>query len=663
MKSETIHYTPAQRAVALLYGIVCHLSFALAISVMAVSLFTGMQLSRGPFRGPAAWAANLLLLASFPLIHSRLLTPRGRRFMARLVPLGIGPKLSWTVFATLASLQLLAVFVFWSPSPTVWWTAHGGLRIALACAAAGSWLLLAKSMADAQLGIQTGYIGWSSVFFNRKAVCKPFATQGLYRHVRQPIYISFALLLWLSAVWTPGRLLLAAGWTAYCIIGSAIKERRFVRCFGEAFRRYQQEVPFWIPAFRKRSPTAPESAKAQDADVIIIGAGPIGLLLAALLARRGLRIFIAEQRSRPPQESMAIGITPPSLQTLATLGLDRAFIEEGIPITRATVYENRRRVGGVDFSRLPSAHRCILSLPQSRTIALLRRHLLSCPNVTLLDGMRFTASEPAGNGIRIRLQDVESSAHSELTAAYLVGCDGHRSAVRNRAGIAFRGRYYRSLFFMADFADRTGWGDEARLYFGPAGSVEAFPLAGGRRRWIVQMPRAAKPETGSTAAMVARQAAQRTGIDLADCPAAFESSFRPQRRLAATYRRGRILLCGDAAHVMSPIGGQGMNTGFADALHLDRAIAEALEHPERADREFACYTRLRRQAFSAAAARAARGMWLGTRRGPLFSLLRRFIIGRILLRPTIRERLARCFAMLTIPGNENCTIRQEATAS
>ena len=83
-------------------------------------------------------------------------------------------------------------------------------------------------MADAQLGVQTGYVGWSSVFLNRKAEYKPFATQGIYRYVRQPIYISFALVLWLSSTWTPDLLVLALAWTGYCIVGSTIKEKRFI---------------------------------------------------------------------------------------------------------------------------------------------------------------------------------------------------------------------------------------------------------------------------------------------------------------------------------------------------------------------------------------------------------------------------------------------------
>ncbi len=666
MNTHPANHTLPQRIVALAYGLACHLTFGAAVVAMAISLFTGLRFGIGPFHGWSSLLANALLLATFPVSHSWLLSPKGRRFMAKLAPLGIGNKISTTVFVTISSLQLLAAFVLWSPSGVVWWQAGTGMSVFMGVIAAGGWLLLGKSMADAQLDLQLGLVGWWAVFRNRKAVYKPFATQGLYKHVRQPIYISFALLLWLTTTWTPDQLVLALAWTGYCVVGAILKERRFIRYFGDAFRTYQQRVPFWFPARSKQQKEekmnnhpAPEK---RDTDIIIIGAGPIGLLLANLLGKRGLRVIVAECRTQPPKESMAIGITPPSLDILQELSLDREFVEKGIPITNAAVYENGTRLGDVDFSKLPSEHRCILSLPQSKTISILRRNLEKYPSVTLLDGMRFTSRKEDGNTVRIRLQDVNSLAYSDYTTAYVAGCDGHRSAVRNHVQIPFPGRFYRSQFFMADFNDHTTWGSEARLYFGKQGSVEAFPLSNGKRRWIVQMPLQENPDDHDLGATVADQVGQRTGIDLSATPAVFDSWFRPQRRLAKTYRSGRVLLCGDAAHVLSPIGGQGMNTGFADAAHLARALATALESPATADRVFSEYTRVRRQAFNVAASRAERGMWLGTRQGLLLSRVRHFLIGQVLLHPTIRERLAHYFAMLTIPGNQSCNTKRKATA-
>jgi 2-polyprenyl-6-methoxyphenol hydroxylase-like FAD-dependent oxidoreductase len=129
----------------------------------------------------------------------------------------------------------------------------------------------------------------------------------------------------------------------------------------------------------------------------------------------------------------------------------------------------------------------------------------------------------------------------------------------------------------------------------------------------------------------------------------WESAFRPGRMLASHYHRGRVVLCGDAAHVMSPIGGQGMNTGFADAEYLANILADLCEDPGPWQRDLAAYGRLRRRAFRVAAARAARGMWLGTRTGPWGSRLRAIVTGRALLHPRWAPRVAARFAMLTIP--------------
>ena len=388
-----------------------------------------------------------------------------------------------------------------------------------------------------------------------------------------------------------------------------------------------------------------------DADVIIIGAGPIGLLLANLLGSHGRKVIVAERRTQPPKGSMAIGITPPSLNILKALSLDQEFVQCGIPVTTASVFENGKRLGDVDFSTLPSEHRCILSLPQATTLSILRKQLKKAPSVRLLEGMQFIEQEEEPNGIRVRLQDVNTSTYSDYTGAYLVGCDGYRSAVRNHVQIPFPGHFYRSQFFMADFRDHTAWGSEARLFFGIHGSVESFPLSAGMRRWIIQVPLQLKPDETNIGATVVEQVNKRIGIGLSVHDAVFESFFRPQRHVAETYVQGRVLLCGDAAHVMSPIGGQGMNTGFADAAYLDKTLSAALEAPGDAPRLFSDYEHIRRRAFNIAASRAARGMWLGTRRGRMCSVLRQGLIGHVLFRPSIRERLARYFAMLTIPGN------------
>jgi protein-S-isoprenylcysteine O-methyltransferase Ste14 len=243
-------YDRRQRGVALVAGVVCHVSFTAAIVLMVVSLYFGLAHGAGPFHGATAIAANALLVVQFAVLHSALLTERGARWLARLAPLGLGRDLATTTFATIASWQLLLTFGAWSPIGPVWWQPRGAAWIPFALAYAASWGFLLKAMRDAGLSVQSGFLGWGSVVRGRAPAFEPFAARGSFRFVRQPIYLAFALTLWTAPVWTPDRLLVAVGWTAYCLAGPLLKERRYLRHHGATFARYRSRVPYWLPSLR-----------------------------------------------------------------------------------------------------------------------------------------------------------------------------------------------------------------------------------------------------------------------------------------------------------------------------------------------------------------------------------------------------------------------------
>ncbi len=177
-------YDTRQRSIALAYGVACHLGFALGIAAMVASLYTGMTLGRGPFTGATGWAFDLALLAQFALVHSFLLSARGRALLAHLAPAGIGGELRTTTFALIASLQLLLTFAAWSPSGTVWWEPHGALRAIVSITYGASWLFLLKAMADAGLPLQTGFLGWSAVVRGRAPQYRDFPARGTFRYMR-----------------------------------------------------------------------------------------------------------------------------------------------------------------------------------------------------------------------------------------------------------------------------------------------------------------------------------------------------------------------------------------------------------------------------------------------------------------------------------------------
>ncbi len=241
-------YLVGQRVFGVLYGTICHATFAVAISAMMYGLYSGMSSGLGRLQGTSALFVNAALLLQFPLLHSLLLTERGRRHvLSRLVPGRLGPSLATTTFATISSLQILSVFALWSFSDVVWWQPRGLNLVLWGLAFCASWILLLKAMWDAGLAVQTGFHGWAAVARGTDPAKVRLSRSGTFRYVRQPVYVAFALTLWTGPVWTPDHLAIAVMWTAYCVFGPLLKERRYLQFYGEAFREYRNTVPYWLP--------------------------------------------------------------------------------------------------------------------------------------------------------------------------------------------------------------------------------------------------------------------------------------------------------------------------------------------------------------------------------------------------------------------------------
>jgi 2-polyprenyl-6-methoxyphenol hydroxylase-like FAD-dependent oxidoreductase/protein-S-isoprenylcysteine O-methyltransferase Ste14 len=631
-------FTQAQRWTALGYGLVTHLVFLAAVTSMFVSLYHGLRVGLIHLHGVAAWSVNVLLIAQFALGHTWLLSDQGRRFITKLAPLNLGKPLATTIFAALASIQLLLVFALWSPSAVLWAAPEGWLRSTLTGCYIASWLLLMKSMSDAGLEIQMGYLGWRSVWKNAEPKYRPFTRGGLFKWVRQPIYLSFTLILWTAPTWTPDHLVIAILWTAYCYLAPFLKELRYRRWYGAPFARYQKRVPYWNPM--KKQPTEPAAVSTEplEHEVAIVGGGPVGLLLACLLGQRGIRVLVLEKAVKREAWSQAIGITPPTLQIMAKLGLDEAMIARGVKIRDCQVYGESGHVGVASFREIEGRHRFVLSLPQAITMELLDAEAARHPSVKILRGVEVTAKQQDAHGVTLTLNG--NGEGQTIRAGYVAACDGHRSRMRDLLKMRTSSKDYGCHFIMGDFEGDSGLGDDAHLFFTATGAVESFPLPGQRRRWIVQA------HDGSIPALVQ----QRTGIQLEASAQLDQHAFGPRRLDCDQLYDGRILLCGDAAHVMSPIGGQGMNTGFADAEFAAEMLHAILRNDEAPEPLLAAYNRVRRRASSAAATRAAIGMGIGVWTGHWRSLLRDFIFRRLVFGGPFAGLVGPWFSMQSIPG-------------
>lgn len=236
---------------ALTMALFCHLAFVLAVGSMAWSLAHGLQHGLGRAPEPLAPLANLLLVLQFPIVHSWLLSQRGRPWLSRLSPVGHGRTLAPTTYVLVGSLQLLLTFWGWTPTGIVWHEPHGvagALHYALFAAA---WLFLVKALHDAGLGVQSGAVGWWALLRDRPVAYGGMPTAGLFARCRQPIYLGFALVLWTAPCWSPDWLVLTLGWSVYCVVGPRWKERRWERLFGDRFRAYRATVPYLLPRIRR----------------------------------------------------------------------------------------------------------------------------------------------------------------------------------------------------------------------------------------------------------------------------------------------------------------------------------------------------------------------------------------------------------------------------
>jgi 2-polyprenyl-6-methoxyphenol hydroxylase-like FAD-dependent oxidoreductase len=393
-----------------------------------------------------------------------------------------------------------------------------------------------------------------------------------------------------------------------------------------------------------------------DADILVVGAGPVGMLAALLSAQQGLSVLLLEQSAVRQVQSRAIGITPPSLEIFRRVGLPGAFIERGVAVRVSEIYGRRMRLGRIDFAGLKSDFRFVLSIPQHRTESLLEEAILAHPSIRFLRGHRVTDCSEEEDHVSVS-GDLVDAGRFRFTGIYVLACDGAKSAVREALGIPFDGVPNRYAFLMGDFEDTTGWGKRARIFFTARGSVESFPLPGGKRRYVVRSPFFFKEYDNG---YFRSELLWRAGIDVGGVRQYWESGFNVHRFMARTFCKGRVFLCGDSAHLMSPIGGQNMNTGFADA-ELAAWLSKLLigkRAPHR--RVTRLYDRVRKRAAHAALRRAQWLMTAGAFGGRLGSAIRNFAIF-IFLHTPIRQFLMQSFSMRSIPFRnlENCQDRFE----
>ena len=322
---------------------------------------------------------------------------------------------------------------------------------------------------------------------------------------------------------------------------------------------------------------AAQTSSLRDTDVLIVGADPTGLVLALWLARLGIRLRIIDKASAAGTTSRAMAVQARTLEFYAQLGIADQVASKGRWAQAVNLWSNARHRARVEFqaagagiSPFPYA----LIYPQDEH----ERFLIECLSslgITVERNLQLTSLEQAGHYVRAEI--LHSDGVKEFcTAAYIAGCDGAHSTVREHLGIGFPGGTYDHLFYVADVeANGEILNNELNVTFDGDDFLVTFPLkSNSHARFIGTVRDDPNRTTDLTWDNVSKKIIRdlRTSVENVN----WFSTYRVHHRVADRFRAGRAFLLGDAAHIHSPVGGQGMNTGIGDAVNLAWKLAAVL---------------------------------------------------------------------------------------
>jgi 2-polyprenyl-6-methoxyphenol hydroxylase-like FAD-dependent oxidoreductase len=318
-----------------------------------------------------------------------------------------------------------------------------------------------------------------------------------------------------------------------------------------------------------------ESYMPTTTDVLIVGAGPTGLTLAIQLARSGISCRIIDTASAPTDTSKALAVQARTLEIFAAMGIADAAIDRGIRAGGFNFYARGRSLGHARFTADPDTpYPYILLLAQSETERILIDRLTSL-GVQVERGVTMTAFRQDGSGVTATLSRADGPEET-VRAHWLVGCDGAHSAVRHGLHMPFAGSDYEDLYWLADVHVR--WpltADEVHGFLGRRGLLFAFPIAAPDRYRLIARRDGATREAAENPTLADMQslmdAIGPANTMLSD--PLWLTAFRLHHRKVTRFRVDRVFLAGDAAHIHSPAGGQGMNTGIQDAYNLAWKLA------------------------------------------------------------------------------------------
>ncbi|MGI4876776.1 MAG: FAD-dependent monooxygenase [Janthinobacterium lividum] len=361
-----------------------------------------------------------------------------------------------------------------------------------------------------------------------------------------------------------------------------------------------------------------------DPKILIVGAGPVGLTLAIELARYDVPVRIIDKAPARTDKSKALVLWSRTLELLARSGGASAFVDAGFKAEAVNIIAGDKLIGRVMMTDIQTPFPFGLMLPQSETERLLEERLNGF-GVTVERRVELVGFTDKSDTVEARL--AAPNGDETRSFPWLVGCDGAHSAVRHGLALPFTGETLESDWILAD-VHMTGYpcpDNEASVYWHRDGVFVIFPISPGRYRVLADLPSSGAPQTPTPTLEQVQTIIDRRGPSgLVAFDPIWLAGFRINGRKVADYRHGRVFLAGDAAHVHSPAGGQGMNTGMQDAFNLAWKLAMVIRGEARTSL-LDSYSPERSGVGDEVLKSAGRLTAIGTLRNPLVQELRNLV--------------------------------------
>jgi 2-polyprenyl-6-methoxyphenol hydroxylase-like FAD-dependent oxidoreductase len=382
-----------------------------------------------------------------------------------------------------------------------------------------------------------------------------------------------------------------------------------------------------------------DNAMDQRTAVLIVGAGPTGLTLALTLRRYGIAARVIDKLDHAADLSKALAVWPASLEVLAGLGVSAAFAQASVPLKAVVFGDGGERLARISMEHgIDSAHAQPVLLPQSQTEAILAERFTQMGGV-VQRGVELTALVEESDGVAVSLRHADGQME-DTRAHWVIGADGAKSAVRHALGIAFEGDTEPDDYLLGDVRIDGVELDQhsIHIWWHGGGTVALFPFAQGIWRVIARRHGNSSDEAPTLDELQEKMTQHGPpGARLSD--PSWLSMFRINERLAARYGASRVFLAGDAAHIHSPAGGQGMNTGIQDAANLGWKLAYVLQGRGHQATLLDSYEAERRPVARGVIDNAARMLHVGMAPNPVARLARDAAVRLLDHMPALQARL------------------------